>query len=353
MNRSQDSQVAVQPDGGGGIVDSMATDISDVELMQDQSLFADRSKLIGEELLDLASRYSNMSILKHVNAAAALAGTPSMNRWHLHGLINNAFKARAQRTKKTPEQIKEEFSRIRKSNHIRTYNSVKRGKSKPQALETYAGTEAHTDVEARTEKTTEENLEDEELFSNPSELRGDALIELAERYTSSEIAARVVAASTDKSKTNTPHSWYSKVDRALKGRAKATGDTIENLRDALHQARVSNDIRQFKQNCPDRFSAVAPSIGNHGVNHTGDTTEEEDEEYNTLLQNSEIERRFASDEVEAANGLLILSNDPDIINAASVLLEMKRSGSLTDATSADAAGFLERSASEDAEMVDV
>lgn len=337
----------------------MATDISDVVLMQDQPLFADRSKLIGEELLNLASRYSNMSILKHLNAAAAFAGTPSMNRWHLHRSINNAFKARAQRTRKTPDQVKEEFSQIRKSNNIRTYNSVKRAKSKQQDVEVridveaYNDVEAHNDVEASTNEMIEENLEDGELFSNPSELRGDTLIELAERYSSAEIAARVVAASKDKTKANTPHSWYSKVDRALKARAKATGDTIESLRDALHQARVSNDIRQFKQKYPDRFSDVAPSIGNHGVNHTGDTTEEEDEQYNTLLLNSEIERGFASDEVEAANSLLVLSNDPDIINAASVLLEMKRSGSSTGARPAEAAGFPGKSVMEDAEMVDL
>lgn len=359
MNRSQGSQVAAKPDSGGGNVDSMATDIPDVVSMQDQSLFADRSKLIGEELLNLASRYSNMSILKHVNAAAALAGTPSMNRWHLHRLINNAFKARSQQTRKTPEQVKEEFLQIRKSNNIRTYNSVKRGKSKEQAVEAHTDIEAQIDVEAhsdfnvQTKVMTIENLEDEELFANPSELRGDTLIGLAERYTSAEMAARVIAASRDKTKTNTPHSWYSKVDRALKARAKATGETIGSLRDALHQARVSNDIRQFKQKYSDRFDPVAPSIGNDGVNHTGDTTEEEDEEYNTLLQSIEIERAFAADEVEAANGLLILSNDQDIINAASVLLEMKRSGSSTGAKSVETAGFTGNSAMEDAEMVGV
>lgn len=191
------------------------------------------------------------------------------------------------------------------------------------------------------------------LFSNPSELRGDALIELAERCTSAEIATRVVAASRDKTKSNTAHSWYSKVDRALKGRAKATGETIESLRDALHQARVSNDIRQFKQKYPDHFDPVAPSIGNDGVNHTGDTTEEEPDEDGTHSHNNLIERGFAADEVEAANGLLILWKDPETINAASVLLKMKRNGSPTDAISADAAGSMGKSAMEDAEMADL
>lgn len=173
MNRSQDSQIAAQPDGGGGNVDSMATEIPDVVSMQDQSLFADRSKLIGEDLLNLASRYSNMSILKHVNAAAALAGTASMNRWHLHRLINNAFKVRAQRTEKTPDQVKEEFSQIRKSNNIRTYNSVKRGKSKEQAVEAHTDVEAYNDVqthnnfEARADEMTEANPEDEEVVLQP------------------------------------------------------------------------------------------------------------------------------------------------------------------------------------------
>lgn len=309
-----------------------------VASIHDQSLFANRSKLVGEDLLELAARYSNNMIVELTNASRP-AGSMITNRWHLHRALENAFKSRSQNTGKTLEQVKGEFFAMRKSKGVRS--NIKVNDNLRRNLTRNPVDSEHTG------DTTEEEFDDEDAFANPKSLRGDALIALAERYSNVDIANRTAAFAKEGDKLLGARAWYSRLNRALKARAYITGESFDSLRDALHEARKRNMVKQYNYTGGSRTSSMASGtnkmtlvgsmpqaavavdassspIEDDGFDHTGDTTEEEGEDGVNMsdVQGFDAQAGFTANEVEAANGLLALSNHSKVTQAAMVLMAM-------------------------------
>ncbi|KAM0722375.1 hypothetical protein Q7P37_001816 [Cladosporium fusiforme] len=337
---------------GGGSEHSLEMDASTPVLSlstQDQQLFADRSKLVGEDLLELAGRYSNPLIVNHVNAAAPAGSQANYNRFHLHRALDNAFKARAKETGKAFEEVKAEFVASRKNKGIKTNIYTRRQAAEQQTAKTDDGDRAEENIDD--EDINDEDLDDDELFANPRILNGNRLIKLAERYSNEEITNRTAAADPSKRvKATTNRSWYSKINRALKARASATGESIEALRTALYEARKSNGVQQHNYKSRSK-QAGATKIEDDNLDYAGETTEDDDDgDEVTDPPYFGTQHGFTPDAVEAANGLLTLSNDPQVVQAALTLMAMVESDAVKASSETDMPAAPEEGGLEDTEM---
>jgi hypothetical protein len=276
---------------------------------QDQVMFSDPANITGHALLDLATRYATIDITTNVNAAA---GSKVMNERVTYWRLNAAIKKQAENTGRTIAEVKTDLTVARKAVGIR-FNRLNRtpattagnaqehngdtaqeesdaesqdvaespapapapsGPSAPiSATTTQTATIAPNPV-ANVQSTTTIAAQDQVTFANPNQLSGDAILNLATRYATSDIAKRVNAlAGRD---VMTRRTACSRLRTAVRAYAARAGLTADRVTADLTAARRAAGIRcNAPNNANAKTSQANTSESRANEAHTGDTIEEE------------------------------------------------------------------------------
>jgi hypothetical protein len=285
------------------------TRISPAQAAQDQVMFSDPANITGHALLDLATRYATIDITTNVNAAA---GSKVMNERVTYWRLNAAIKKQAENTGRTIAEVKTDLTVARKAVGIR-FNRLNRtpattagnaqehngdtaqeesdaesqdvaespapapapsGPSAPiSATTTQTATIAPNPV-ANVQSTTTIAAQDQVTFANPNQLSGDAILNLATRYATSDIAKRVNAlAGRD---VMTRRTACSRLRTAVRAYAARAGLTADRVTADLTAARRAAGIRcNAPNNANAKTSQANTSESRANEAHTGDTIEEE------------------------------------------------------------------------------
>lgn len=164
------------------------------------------------------------------------------------------------------------------------------------------------------------NLEDIQLPTNFELLNGKTLIQLAEKYSNSDISARLGKVPGSNVLVLKPTAVYSRLTRALEAQAKATGLDMRHWRDDLANARKANGV-DTRGPVGVRFQLGAMAQDENvaeNAQHTGETTEE----YFMGTDVAEGDHWSMDRALDAANFLPSVLNDPEAIEVAMILLEM-------------------------------
>jgi hypothetical protein len=318
---------------------------------QDQFAFANSSHLVGDAILNIATRYSTGDISTNANRAA---GGDVMSKRTAYSRLSSAINDYAARSGQTPGQVRTELTNARKAGGVPA--AFKGFVKVPAGANNTAGND-----QEHTGDTTEDNSDadtqavsaavaapapapkvpavapvtlpaaDQHLFNNSELLHGETILTLAERYNVQEITKHVAKRfGTDA--TTLSHSGVSvRITRALKIRATANNITLERARDALRQARETNGvtINNKKKTVEPATQAVAATTTPADAAPEGVDTEMVD------VSNEDDQRRYTAAELDAADALLFMCQTPpqdrEVLDAASILMDLHRDdGSATE-----------------------
>jgi hypothetical protein len=198
----------------------------------EQFLFSDPARLLGETLLTLAERYTNSDILKHIGLKPGTTDQPILAQSALSHRIILALEKRAKATNTTAAQARDALKTARAVNNVQSrapQGTVPRYVKKapaPQAAAT-AQTPVHSD---------------QHLFTNSELLFGETLLNLAERFSNSDISKNISKKFGTDQTTIGDSGVSLRTKRALKARAIANNITFDQAKEDLKQARLANGI---------------------------------------------------------------------------------------------------------------
>lgn len=252
-------------------------------------------------------------------------------------------------------EIRVELTETRKRNGVRSTRRSPSRKPAKTTLRTSSPVPEHRGE--RTEDDADLDFDEEEIFTNPDLIQGEALIKPAERYSNIEIAQ---ALPVDK-KTGKPAlsatGVYQRLNSALAARAAMMQKPVDDVRDHLARTRKRNGVgwkeprviiagkkggslqgsvevdEKESPATPEQFSDEdldAELLGMIG----GDTTEEEnaDDEMEEAEQvNDGYQSDLNSADTTAVNSLISLQHAPEDIEAAKILLKMAEDTTMWDA----------------------
>lgn len=270
------------PQSDNVLSDASPSDSEPTQEEKDELLIADPLRLTGEALVDLASRFSTTDIVNFSNEATG----GNLTRAAINGRLNAALTKKAKALGTNKLLLKEELTEHRKSRGIRSTRrepdqrrSVVGGDTQTGGDKTFAGGEvpendqADEDVQATsapqadaptntdqpkgsdsteessavdTEATAAEDDEflaaqqqaDDEAFQDQNSLKGEKILLLAERYSNADISARICGILGNYPLTE--NGVATRIHKALETKAKATGETIHQLRYDLNDARIAS-----------------------------------------------------------------------------------------------------------------
>jgi hypothetical protein len=301
----------------------------------DQFLFSNPTRLLDETLLTLAERYTNSEILKHIKLKPG-TDQPILTQSALSHRIMSALEEQAKPTNTTADQARAALRTARDSNNVLLRapdgtgpRYVKKAPAAPQAAAT-TQTRVHSD---------------RDLFNNSELLFGETLLNLAERYSNSDISKNVSKKfGTDQ--TTLGNSGVSlRTKRTLKARAIATNITFDQARSNLRQARVANGITlnnrggtiKGKAEPASQADVAAGSNKKMRVEPAPQaveaTTPEGSDTEMTDTSSGDSQEGYTVDEVDAANALLMMCQTPsqEVVDAANILMTLhKNDGAETE-----------------------
>lgn len=270
------------PQSDNVLSDGSPSDSEPTQEEKDEVLIADPPRLTGEALVDLASRFSTADIVNYSNEATG----GNLTRAAINGRLNAALTKKAKALGTTKLLLKEELTEHRKTHGIRSTRrepdqrrSVVGGDTQTGGDKTFAGGEvpendqADEDVQATsapqadaatntdqpkgsdsteessaidTEAAAAEDAEflaaqqqaDDEAFQDQNSLKGEKILLLAERYSNADISARICGILGNYPLTE--NGVATRIHKALETKAKATGETIHQLRYDLNDARIAS-----------------------------------------------------------------------------------------------------------------
>ena len=385
---------------------------------KDKLLIADPPRLTGEALIDLAERFSTAEIVEYSNGATG----GNLTRAAINGRLNAALAKNAKALGTTKFLLKMELTKLRKTRGIRSTrrepdhrhsvvgedttrsiyetsgggqaqvpennqaNEHGQGKSPPQAdtpISTHQPKEGGTtkknsnaDIKDSAEDDADllaQQKADHEAFQDQNSLKGEKILLLAERYSNTDISARICSILGNYPLTE--NGVATRIHVALEKRAKATGLTTKQVRDDLNAARlVSGAIKATPRGRGMLRSPRGPNVSKYmGFNglvtkapviaqakRTGAVKQSvRDEEMERPKKRAkkthdakpsvatpavvQVDTEMTDDdstsgsqdgydagEVEAANALLELaSGDPEVREAATILVNMHREDAQT------------------------
>lgn len=261
-----------------------------------------------------------------------------ISRDALNARITKGLKDRARATGVTVDQVKDDLYHTRKANGIRS------ARKKP--LQTLINTGETTDDEAEVDSTPPD---DAHLFASPDHLVGETLLHAAERYSNRSLSRRLGNIPGTTTPIITASGIHARLTRAFNARSKQTCTPVDQLRTELARARASNGVRTaFTRRHPGSMEAVSRQVGQmvpqtrSGLavssplaaataegeqrEHTGETTEEDEDYESTTDVESLGDRngRRASD-INVAGDVPIREIDPEMLEAAHILLGIRYS----------------------------
>ena len=281
------------------------TGISPAQAAQDQLLFSDRNSLTGQVLLNLATRYATSDITKSVNAAA---GGKAISGRVMYWRINAAIKKHAKDTGRTVDEVTEDLTVAREAAGVRQNRPNRTSTTTADNNAEHTGDtteEEEEDSEAESEDiaassapasapsgstapllaTTQATTaqlapilfvtpqhvntprpQDQAAFADPARLTGDAFLDIATRYATSDIAVNVNAAAGKQVMSRVVA--ISRLRRAITDYAARVGQTENQVKRELTAARKAAGVR-----CADHVSTHTEG----DVQHTGNTNEEEED----------------------------------------------------------------------------
>jgi hypothetical protein len=325
-----------------------ASPASQTQEAKDLSVFrADSREITGYILLDLCERHSTSDIVDQINQAA---GAEIISRPTLNSRLNSAMVKKAKDEGTTKDEVRAALTERRKARGIRstrrrpwaqqrsrlsTVTNASDFTADAAGTRTGCSTEENTDAEVDAPNHNSDALAaawqqqaDHAAFVDQQSLKGDAMLLMAERYTDVEISARICAIPG-----NYPlkeGGVANRIHDALKRKAQATGTTLEQVRADLNAARASNGIvRQTKLG-----KARAPKTARKAKSEAvvqDDAVDDapvlptQDDDEMTDEDGTSSQQGWNAAEVDAANTLLsFFSDDSEVDEAASTLIDMHR-----------------------------
>ena len=278
------------PERNDVLSDGSPSDSEPTQEEKDELLIADPPRLTGEALVDLASRFSTADIVNFSNEATG----GNLTRAAINGRLNAALTKKAKALGTTKLLLKEELTEHRKTRGIRSTrqepdhrHAAVGGDTQTGGDKTFAGGEtqvsendqADEDVQATSAPQTDaatntdqpkgsdateessavdteaaaaaavavaeddeflaaQQQEDEEAFQDQNSLKGEKILLLAERYSNADISARICGILGNYPLTE--NGVATRIHKALETKAKATGETIHQLRYDLNDARIAS-----------------------------------------------------------------------------------------------------------------
>jgi hypothetical protein len=313
---------------------------------QDHAIFANHAQLAGDTLLNLATRYSTSDIAANANR---VAGRRVMIERTAHARLSNAIKGHAARSGQTPAQVRTALTETRKAAGVKACFKAS-VKVSDGANDTAGNDQEHTgdttedesdaDAEevftarpvssparpasgpAPTVPTSTLSAGDQYLFNNSENLHGEILLALAERYSNVDISRHITMRFGTDPTTIGASGMSLRVTRALKIRAKATNQTLEQVRNTLKQVREANGviINNQKPTVQPASQAVVATETPTAAAQEGMDVEMAD------ASTGDNQQRYTAAEMDAAHALLLMCQAPsqDVLDAASILMDIQR-----------------------------
>jgi hypothetical protein len=294
----------------------------------DQFLFSDPARLLGETLLTLAERYTNSDILKHIGLKPGTTDQPILAQSALSHRIILALEKRAKATNTTAAQARSALKTARAVNNVQSRapqgtvpRYVKKAPATPAAATT--PTPAYSD---------------QHLFTNSELLFGETLLNLAEKYSNSDISKNVSKKFGTDQTTIGDSGVSLRTKRALKARAIANNITFDQAKEDLKQARLANGITLNNKGVSLKRKAEPASQagGAAGSNKKkrvepapqadAATTPESADTEMADSSSGDSQEGYTADEIDAANALLLMFQTPpqEVIDAANILMTLNK-----------------------------
>lgn len=330
MGNNQSSNASVAEVGGGSAdrLPDYTAQPSSALTPQEKALLTDPSLLVGETLLQLAANHATSDIAQHAND---LAGKQVVTTDALRARIANALLVRAAQSGRRVNEVRGEWTDIRKKNGVLGRERMGSEQKAANGVKRAVG-----EVEKQNTGFARNDLK---LLANPDALWGEQLIELAERYSHRDIAASLPI----NPKTQVPILTVSGVNwrlrKSLQARATATSRSFDEVRDEFTKARKANGVRTWdvRTRTSSRIAlgdqgAAMTAKGSSSRKFAGDAGSElmdgggeMEQDYSKKVKNlvgAGNSSGPSASEVYAADALLVLSDDPEVIEAANILLTM-------------------------------
>ena len=304
---------------------------------QDHAIFANHAQLASDTLLNLATRYSTSDIAANANR---VAGRRVMIERTAYARLSNAIKGHAARSGQTPAQVRTALTETRKAAGVKACFKAS-VKVSDGANDTAGNDQEHTgdttedesdaDAEevftarpasgpAPTVPTSTLSAGDQYLFNNSENLHGEILLALAERYSNVDISRHITMRFGTDPTTIGASGMSLRVTRALKIRAKATNQTLEQVRDTLKQVREANGVTINNQK-----PTVQPASQADVATETPTAAAQEGMDVEMAdASTGDNQQRYTAAEMDAAHALLLMCQTPpqDVLDAASILMDM-------------------------------
>jgi hypothetical protein len=292
----------------------------------EQFLFSDPARLLGETLLTLAERYTNSDILKHIGLKPGTTDQPILAQSALSHRIILALEKRAKATNTTAAQARTALKTARAVNNVQSrapQGTVPRYVKKAPAAAATTPTPAYSD---------------QHLFTNSELLFGETLLNLAERYSNSDISNNVSKKFGTDQTTIGDSGVSLRTKRALKARAIANNITFDQAKEDLKQARIANGITLNNKGVSLKRKAEPASQagGAAGSNKKkrvepapqagAATTPESADTEMADSSSGDSQEGYTADEIDAANALLLIFQTPpqEVIDAANILMTLNK-----------------------------
>lgn len=282
--RDIDSTVTspVAPQSNNEAVESPTPDSELTQQEKDDLLLADPPRITGAALLDLASRHSTKDIVDLCHAATG----SNITRAAINGRLNLALGKKADALGTTKDELRKELTEKRKAHGIRSTRreparkhaafmkddemyDADRSTQTPETeqADKYGHTEPAPQADAavnthqpyHTGESTEENSDadmgdavgnaamllaqqkaDQAAFSDQISLKGDKILQLAERYSNPDMSARICAIPGNFPLTE--NGVATRIHVALEKKAETTGLSIRQVREDLNNVRLANGV---------------------------------------------------------------------------------------------------------------
>jgi hypothetical protein len=263
--------------------DTSQSDLGPTQQEKDDLLLADPPRINGAALVDLASRYSTADIVDLSNEATG----GNLTRPAINSRLNAALTKKAKATGTTKFALKKELTELRKARGIRSTRREPEHRHAVVSHDTRMGGDEHSSggptqtpendqidnsgqvksasqvnaaavtSQPKQADTTEENSDtglggtvqthaslaaqqqaDREAFQDQNSLKGDKILLIAERYSNADISTRIreILGNYPLAESGVA----TRVHVALEKKAKATGVTINQVRDDLNAARIAS-----------------------------------------------------------------------------------------------------------------
>jgi hypothetical protein len=305
----------------------------------DQVVFANPTRLFGDTILNMATRYATTDIATNVNAAA---GKQVITRYITNYRLRIAIKAYAARIGQTPGEVTAGLTATRVAAGIRCVDSA--GTAQVEEKHTGETTEDESDSDneasaaapgftvAPAAPAAPIPTNDQFLFNNHMRLMGETLLVLAERYSNKQISTNIGKKSGTDQFTLSQTAMSQRMITALTSRAKATNSTLEQVRANLHATRKSNNV-DSRAPAGTRMDTSRKSTANMAkvepapkavVATQAPTAAAQEGVGVEMTDNSNGQQGHTAAELDAANSLLLLCQplSQEVIDAARILMTL-------------------------------